>query len=255
VITAAVLKLQPRPSAGATAWIEVPDPRRAVALLAHLRQACGDRLTAFELLSRRCIDAVVAHRPAMRDPLPGAGAGYVLLELSDSGGSEALAQRLQEGLQGALEAGLATNAVVAKSASESAALWAIRETVPEAQFANVKHDVAVPVSSVPELLARAGTALASAFPGAPIYAFGHIGDGNIHYNVGDQALLAQREAVNRVVYGVVAELGGSISAEHGLGQLKREEIRHHKDALELELMRTLKAALDPQGLMNPGKVL
>ena len=255
VITAAVLKLQPLPSAAATAWIAVPDPRGAVALLAHMRKACGDRLTAFELLSRRCVDAVVAHRPALRDPLPGSGAWYVLMELGDSGGDAALASRMQEGLQGALEAGLAVDAVVAKSAAESAALWAIRETVPEAQFANVKHDVSVPVSKVPELIERAGLALGAAFPGEPLYAFGHIGDGNIHYNVGGEALLAQREAVNRVVYDVVAALGGSISAEHGLGQLKREEIRRHKDALELELMRALKSALDPQGLMNPGKVL
>jgi FAD/FMN-containing dehydrogenase len=255
VITAAVLKLQPKPSANATAWIGVPDPQAAVALLAYLREACGDRLTAFELLSRRCVDAVVAHRPGMRVPLPDTGAWFVLLELSDSGESDTLAARLHEGLQGALDSGLATDAVVAKNASESSALWAIRETVPEAQFANVKHDVSVPVSRVPELIERAGRALAAAFPGAPVYAFGHIGDGNIHYNVGDGALLAQREAVNRIVYGVVAELDGSISAEHGLGQLKREEIRRHKDALELELMRTLKSALDPQGLMNPGKVL
>jgi FAD/FMN-containing dehydrogenase len=255
VITAAVLKLQPLPSASATAWVAVPDPRRAVALLAQLRQACGDRLTAFELLSRRCVDAVLQHRPGMRDPIPGTGSWFVLVELADSGGDAELTQRLEQGLADACDGNLASDAVVAKSKAESAALWAIRETIPEAQFANVKHDVSVPVSKVPELIERAGRGLAAAFPGAPVYAFGHIGDGNIHYNVGDQALLARREEVNRVVYDVVAALGGSISAEHGLGQLKREEIRRHKGALELELMRTLKAALDPQGLMNPGKLL
>ena len=141
------------------------------------------------------------------------------------------------------------------------ALWKIRETIPEAQFTNVKHDVSVPVSKVPELIERASVALEAAFPGAKIYAFGHIGDGNVHYNVGMRdvaataALMARREEVNRVVYDVVDALGGSISAEHGLGQLKREEIRRHKDPLELALMRALKSALDPQGLMNPGKVL
>jgi FAD/FMN-containing dehydrogenase len=147
------------------------------------------------------------------------------------------------------------DAVLASSAAQAQALWRIRETIPEAQFTNVKHDVSVPVSKVPELIERAGAALESAFPGVAIFAFGHIGDGNIHYNVGDEKLLAHRAQANRIVYDVVASLRGSISAEHGLGQLKREEIKRHKSALELELMRTLKRALDPRGLMNPGKVL
>jgi FAD/FMN-containing dehydrogenase len=145
--------------------------------------------------------------------------------------------------------------VLASSTAQSQALWRIRETIPEAQFANVKHDVSVSVSRVPDLIERVDAALQASFPGAPVYAFGHIGDGNIHYNVGDEALLARREEVNRVVFGEVAALGGSISAEHGLGQLKREAIRRHKDPLELELMRALKHAFDPQDLMNPGKVL
>ena len=150
---------------------------------------------------------------------------------------------------------LATNAVVAKSDAESRALWNIRESVPEAQFANVKHDISVAISRVPEFIACANAALDKAYPGAPIYCFGHVGDGNLHYNVGDAALLAHRAEVNRVVYDEVAALGGSISAEHGLGQLKREEITRHKDPLELELMRAVKRALDPRGLMNPGKVI
>src|SRR5262249_12015859 len=127
--------------------------------------------------------------------------------------------------------------------------------IPEAQFSNVKHDVSVPVSRVPEFIERAGDALEKAFPGVPVYCFGHVGDGNLHYNIGDKALIAQRARVNEVVYEVVDALGGSISAEHGLGQLKRDEIAQHKDALEIELMRKLKAALDPAGIMNPGKVL
>jgi len=145
--------------------------------------------------------------------------------------------------------------VLAASAAQAAALWKIRETIPEAQFANVKHDVAVPVSRVPDLIERADAAVRAAFPGAPIFAFGHVGDGNIHYNVGDAALLARRAEVNRTVYGVVGALGGSISAEHGLGQLQRAEFREHKSALELELMRAVTGALDPLGLMNPGKLL
>jgi FAD/FMN-containing dehydrogenase len=153
------------------------------------------------------------------------------------------------------DAGLALDAVIAKSAGEARALWDIRETVPEAQFSNVKHDVGVPVSKTPALIEQAGAALAAAFPGARVFAFGHVGDGNIHYNVGPESLLAQREAVSRIVYDVVDRLGGSISAEHGVGQLEREALGARKAPLELELMRTLKRALDPAGLMNPGKVL
>ncbi len=251
IITAAVLKLHPKPTASATAWVRVENPQRAVDLLNHVRGACGDRLTAFELLSSACANAVFAHRPDIRNPLPG-GSWYVLLELADSGTSEALHERLVQ----ALDTSLTANAVVAKSDAESKALWRIREAVPEAQFANVKHDISVAISKVPEFIERAGAALKAAFPGAPIYCFGHVGDGNLHYNVGDAALLAaHRDAVNRIVYDVVAALEGSISAEHGLGQLKREEITRHKDPLELELMRSVKRALDPQGLMNPGKVI
>ena len=255
VITAAVLKLQPLATASATAWIEVPDPAAAVALLGRLRGGCGDRLTAFELVSRRCVDAVLAHRPALRDPIPGRGNWYVLAELADSGTRDILGARLEQALGEALGQGLAGNAVIAKSEGERQALWAIRETVPEAQFSNVKHDVSVAVSRVPELIASAEAALQKAFPGTPIFCFGHVGDGNLHYNVGDAALMARRPEVNRVVYDAVAALGGSISAEHGLGQLKRDEITRHKDPLELELMRALKRTLDPKGLMNPGKVL
>ncbi|MEX2240837.1 MAG: FAD-binding oxidoreductase [Burkholderiales bacterium] len=244
VITAAVLKLHPKPAAQASAWIGLASPVHAVELLAHLRTHLGERISAFELVSRRCLEAVLAHDEATRDPLPHAHAWYVLAQFDLALEPETLAAAPQ-----------VEDAALASSTAQSAALWRIRETIPEAQFANVKHDVSVPVSKVPELIARAEAALQARFPGAPLYVFGHIGDGNIHFNVGDAALLARREEVNRVVYGVVAALGGSISAEHGLGQMKREEIRRHKGALELELMRALKRALDPQDLMNPGKVL
>ena len=250
IITTAVLKLHPKPTASATAWIAVEDPRRAVELLSHLRNACGDRLTAFELLSKACTDAVFVHRPEIRDPLPG-GSWHLLVELSDSGASEVLQDRLVQ----ALDTRLASAAVVAKSNAESKTLWRIRETVPEAQFANVKHDISVAISKVPEFIERASAAIGAAYPGVAIYCFGHVGDGNLHYNVGDAALLARRAEVNRIVYDEVAALEGSISAEHGLGQLKREEITRHKDPLELEMMRAVKHALDPRGLMNPGKVI
>jgi FAD/FMN-containing dehydrogenase len=253
IITAAVLKLHPRPTASATAWIALQSPARAVALLARLRRHLGERISAFELVSRLCLEAVMQHAPAIRDPLPRAHPWYVLAEFADTGNAAALAAQVEQALSD--RSGLVDDAVLASSTSQSQALWKIRETIPEAQFANVKHDVSVPVSRVPELIERAGAGLQSAFPGVQVYAFGHIGDGNVHYNVGDQSLVARRAEVNRVVYDAVAALGGSISAEHGLGQLKREEIRRHKDAIELELMRALKRALDPQGVMNPGKVL
>ena len=253
VITAAVLKLHPKPAASATAWIALESPARAVALLARLHALLGERISAFELVSRRCLDAVVAHAPATRDPLPRAHPWYVLAEIADAGPAAALAAQVEQALSACSD--LVDDAVLASSSAQSQALWKIRETIPEAQFFNVKHDVSVPVSRVPELIERAGAALQTAFPGAPVYAFGHIGDGNIHYNVGDAALTERRADVSRIVYDVVDSLGGSISAEHGLGQLKREEIRRHKDAIELELMQVLKRALDPQGLMNPGKVL
>jgi FAD/FMN-containing dehydrogenase len=253
VITAAVLKLHPKPTARVTAWIAVATPGQAVALLARLRARLGERISAFELVSRRCLEAVLRHAPAQRDPLPQSHPWYVLAEFADSGEQAALAAQVEEAF--AASGGAIEDAALASSAAQSQALWRIRETIPEAQFTNVKHDISVPVSQVPELIERAGAVLEAAFPGEPVYAFGHIGDGNIHYNVGGPALVARRDEVNRVVYGVLDALGGSISAEHGLGQLKREEIRRHKDALELELMRALKATLDPRGLMNPGKVI
>jgi len=261
VITAAVLKLYPRPSAGATAWIAVANPARAVELLARLRGRLGERLSAFELVSRACLDAVLTHDPGARDPLAARHAWYVLAELADSGEAAALQALAEQALLECAEHGELQDVALAHSEAQARALWRIRDTIPEAQFRNVKHDVSVPVSRVPELIERASVALEAEFPGVRIYAFGHIGDGNVHFNVGmrdaaaTEDLIRRQDAVNRVVYEVVDALGGSISAEHGLGQLKREEIRRHKDPLELELMRALKDALDPQGLMNPGKLL
>jgi FAD/FMN-containing dehydrogenase len=255
VITAAVLRLHPLPTASATAWAGVASARAAVELLAGLHARLGERISAFELISRECLRAVLDRAKDLQDPLATAFPWYVLLEAADSGSSDALRARLEEALASEAARGTLEDAAIARSVEQARALWRIRETIPEAQFANVKHDVSVPVSRVPDLLDALGEAIGRAFPGAPVYAFGHVGDGNIHYNVGTAALVARRQEVNRVVYDAVSALGGSISAEHGLGQLKREEIRRHKDPLELELMRALKRALDPHGLMNPGKVL
>ena len=254
IITAAVLRLHPKPSATVTAWTGLASPQAAVELLGLLHERLGERVSAFELVSDACVAAVLAHSPDLRAPLTG-HPWYVLLESTDSGTPAALTERVEAALADGAARGVLADAVLAQSGEQARALWRIRETIPEAQFANVKHDVAVPVSRTPELIELATARLKERFPEVQVYAFGHVGDGNIHYNVGPSALMAQRAAVNAIVYAVVDELGGSISAEHGLGQLKREEIRAHKDAVELALMARIKRALDPSGLMNPGKVL
>jgi len=245
VITAAVLRLYPKPAAGATAWIALDSAVEAVELLAALRERLGERISAFELVSRTCLEAVLSHVPGARDPLGAPHPWYVLAQFADT-----------EDLQTRVEQALADReAVIAQSVEQARSLWRIRESIPEAQFANVKHDISLPISKIPDFIAHADRDLKSSFHEIEIYCFGHVGDGNLHYNVGPQALLEKRDAVNRIVYDTVERLGGSISAEHGLGQSKREAIRRHKQPLELELMRKLKAALDPEGLMNPGKVL
>jgi FAD/FMN-containing dehydrogenase len=255
IITAAVLRLFPRPSATATAWIALDSPRAAVELLGLLRERLGERLSAFELISRPCLEAVLAHSKATSDPLAAAHPWYVLAELGDSGEPAALRSRVEEALADCAERGALRDAAIAQSVERSRALWRIRETIPEAQFSNVKHDISVPVSRIPEFIDRASASLAARFGPIDIFCFGHVGDGNLHYNVGSEALVSRRDEVSRIVYDMLEPFGGSISAEHGLGQLKREEIRRHKSALELELMRTLKRTLDPNGLMNPGKLL
>jgi FAD/FMN-containing dehydrogenase len=255
IITAAVLRLFPRPSATATAWIALDSPRAAVELLGGLRERLGERLSAFELASRACVEAVLAHSPGLQDPLAATHPWYVLAELGDSGDPAALRERVESALADCAERGALRDAALAQSGEQSRELWRIRETIPEAQFTNVKHDVSVPVSRIPEFIDRAGRSLRERFGDIDVYCFGHVGDGNLHYNVGSEALMARREEVSRAVYDALDAFGGSISAEHGLGQLKREEIRRHKHALELELMRRLKRTLDPKGLLTPGKLL
>ena len=264
IITAAVLKLFPKPRSQATAFVAVEDPAGAVKLLSFLRERCGERITGFELISRICIDLVLAHIPGSRDPLPGGHPWHVLVELSDSGDAATLDALLEEALGGAIEAGLALDAMVAASGMQRSELWKLRENISEAQKlegVSIKHDVAVPVSRVPDLIEQASARLAARFPDIRIVAFGHVGDGNIHYNCSKSSrqeakeFFAQSPEVNHIVYEVVHALGGSISAEHGLGVLKRDEITHYKSALELDMMRAIKKTLDPNGIMNPGKVL
>ena len=264
IVTAAVLKLFPAIRSRATAWVAVPDPRAAVRLLGMLRAVCGERVSAFEIVGRTALGLVLQHIPGARDPLAGAPAWSVLVELSDPDVDAPLDAQLQAVLGEACAQGLAADAAVAASAAQAQALWALREDISEAQRiegVSIKHDVSVPVSRIPEFLERAGAALAARWPDVRVVAFGHIGDGNLHYNLSkpaaddNAAFIARTAEVNRIVHDLVCELGGSISAEHGLGQLKREEVLRYKPALEMELMRRVKQAFDPAGLMNPGKVL
>ncbi|RTL54315.1 MAG: FAD-binding oxidoreductase [Rhodocyclaceae bacterium] len=263
LITAAVLKLFPAPRVKATAWVAVADPAAAVALLSRLRETVGDRVTAFEIVGREALDLVLKHIPNSREPCADKHAWQALVELSDTLVGD-LVTPLEQVLMAASEAGQVLDAVIANSEAQAAALWSLRENVSEAQRIegiSIKHDVAVPVSRIAEFISRADALLEEKFPGLRIVCFGHIGDGNLHYNQSkpaaqdNAAFITQSDAVNLVVHDLVHQLGGSISAEHGLGQLKREEVLRYKSEVEMDMMRAVKKALDPKGLMNPGKVL
>jgi FAD/FMN-containing dehydrogenase len=265
IVTAATIKLFPLPSARLTALAAVPTLTAAVDLLDRARAGAGATLTGFEVMSGECLLRVARELPQLRQPLPPATAPwFALLEISDHE-DEAHAGALLERLLGAaLDAGDVSDVVVAQSLTEARALWAIREGIPEAQAragGNVKHDIALPVSAIPRFVAQTDAALRARFAWIEPVVFGHLGDGNLHYNMAVQdgmpvaLAFEQEEQINRIVHDAVAAAGGSISAEHGLGQMKREEIRRYKSPLELQLMQSIKQALDPHGLMNPGKLL
>ncbi len=264
VITAATLKLHPQPAAVTTALAAVDTLERAVELLQLAQARLGAGLTGFEVMGRYALDLVRRHMPRLAQPLP-PGPWTVLLEQSDNEG-EAHAQALFESLlETALERGLIGDAAVASNLEQSSAMWHLRESIPMAQAAegaNIKHDIALPVSAVARFVASTDAALLQAFPGVRLVNFGHLGDGNLHYNVqapeGADApafLAAQEHAVNTLVYDALAAFGGSISAEHGIGALKRDELAARKSPVALGLMRAIKQALDPRGLLNPGRVL
>jgi len=264
IITAAVLKLFPRPRQAATAWLAVRDPAAAVELLSQLRGACGERVTGFEIVARPALELVLKHIPGARDPLAAVSPWYVLIELTDTLADVDLAGTLASVLGAEIAAGRVADAAMAQDLAQQQAFWQLRENISEAQRIeglSIKHDIAVPVSHIAEFIARADAELRRAFPAVRIVCFGHIGDGNLHYNLSrpeaaeNADFIAQTPEANRIVHDLVAALGGSISAEHGLGQLKRGEILRYKSAVEMDLMRAVKQALDPHGLMNPGKVL
>ncbi|WP_291722095.1 FAD-binding oxidoreductase [Magnetospirillum sp. 64-120] len=263
IITAASLKLFPKPAEQATALIALPDPAAALTVLSAARRQSGDAVTACELVARIGLELGMAHVTGVRDPFDQPYPWYLLLELSSSraGG---LQQALEDILTETLEDGAALDAVLAQSGEQRAAFWRIREGVPEAQKkegGSIKHDVAVPVSRVPEMIERCTKAVEAAMDGVRVVPFGHVGDGNIHFNLtqpkgGDKAAFLDRWAeMNHIVHDIVAELNGSVSAEHGIGQLKIHEMARYKQDVELDLMKRVKQALDPEGLMNPGKVL
>jgi FAD/FMN-containing dehydrogenase len=264
VITGAVLKLFPQPKAGITALVALSSCRDALALLGLAQETAGPTLTGYELMSDVCLRLVGKHFPDLPRPFPEPHPEYALLELSSHESEQHAVRLLEETIEKALEAGLAQDAVVATSIAQSRALWAIREHIPLAQAAdgkNIKHDISVPISCIADFVEQTDVLLARAWPGVQVICFGHLGDGNLHYNIAPphgtpvDAFLAYQGDVNRIVHDSVAGFGGSISAEHGIGALKRDELPRYKTQVELDLMRAIKAALDPLGIMNPGKIL
>ena len=265
VITAATLKLYPLPTAQLTAWAAVDSMEKAVALLGLAQQQLSACLTGFEVMSQFALSLVVKHFPQLRVPFHDSSAYGVLLEHSDHESPEHARAMLERLLEQALEQGLVGDAVVAENISQAQQLWHVRESIPLAQAEeglNIKHDISVPISRIPEFVAHAQALLEGEIAGVRVVNFGHLGDGNLHYNVqapvgGDSKLFlkTQEARVNSLVYEAVRAFGGSISAEHGVGGLKVGELEHHKSPVALEMMRAIKRALDPQGILNPGRVL
>ncbi len=263
IVTAATLKLFPAPRTRVTALCALASVDAAVALLARQKAALGDRLTGFELMSGFALSLCLKHHPALPNPLPG-HPWYALIQADDSAADAPLADMAEASLAAAVADGVALDVVVAQSVDQAGKLWALRENISESQRRegpNIKHDISLPVSAIPEFMVECGAELARAFPGSRLVAFGHLGDGNLHYNlsapegVAAASFLANGEAANRIVHDRVARCHGSFSAEHGVGQLKRAELQRYKSAVEIDLMRAVKAAIDPANLMNPGKVL
>ncbi len=263
IVTGAVLKLFPQPVEKITACASVDNAASAVALLAHAQATTGGGATSFELMGRRCIDLALKHIPNVRDPLESSHRWYVLMEFS-SVQAGVLGGAIEAMLAAALEKDIINDAVIAQSEAQTQMLWRIRHSISEAingEGLGARHDVSVATSDIPAFLDRADAAVERLAPGARIVAFGHIGDGNIHYDVvgpegaGKHALDDKRSGIEAAVYDIIDQFNGSISAEHGIGRHRRATLAKRKSAVELEMMRAIKAALDPQGIMNPGKML
>lgn len=263
-ITAACLKLFPRPRGHATALVGLGSPQAAVDLLARLRDTLGDSVTTFELMPRLAVELACRHIDGVSDPFTAAHAWYVLIEISLPRVDSELASLLESELAACIEAGSATDAVLAASLAQREAFWRLRESIPEAQTregASLKHDVSVALGRLPRFIEEGTRRVADLAPGARPVIYGHLGDGNLHFNFsapagdGGQALPGQRDLVRRAVHDLVASHGGSFSAEHGIGRHKVEELERYEDPVALGLMRDVKQLLDPYGIMNPGKVL
>src|SRR5277367_3987979 len=264
IITAASLKLFPLSADTATALVGIDSPRQALELLTRLRSAAGDQVTSFELMPRIAVEMTVTQVPGVANPLDFGCAWYLLIELGSPNPQQNLGSVLTAALEDAAAAGTVRDAMLAASLAQAQAMWKLRESVPEAQRrhgASIKHDVSVPVSAIPTLIER-GTALAQDLaPEGDVVSYGHAGDGNLHFNLSQKpgadtaGFLARTHTLEAAMFDLVESLGGSISAEHGIGRLKAAEFARRADAVELSVMHALKRALDPNGILNPGKVL
>jgi FAD/FMN-containing dehydrogenase len=264
VITAATMTLHPLPAAQVTAFAAVASPHAALALLELARSLLGPALTGFELMSQVCLALVAKHFPDCTRPLAGESPYYVLLESSDPESAEHARARFDALMARAIDEGRVEDAAIAQSIAQSRRFWRLRELISEAQAAegrNIKHDISVPISAIGDFVVATDALLARRFPGARTVVFGHLGDGNLHYNVSppvgqpEAAFLAMEPAINEAVHDAVAAARGALSAEHGIGVLRRDELLRYKSPVELGLMRAIKHALDPAGIMNPGKLL
>ena len=264
LITAACLKLFPCPAAQATAFVAVPSPQAAVTLLARVRTAIGDSVTTFELVPASALDLVCRHIEGTTDPFGEAHPWYVLVEASLTTPGPAASDPLEAVLASAIEAGEASDAVIAASLGQREDFWRLRESIPEAQTregASLKHDISIETQRLPAFIEEAGRLLEGLAPGARLVAYGHLGDGNLHFNLSQPQgsdpgqFLALGDTVRRAVHDLVARYRGSFSAEHGIGRHKVAELARYEDPVALSLMRGIKDLLDPHGIMNPGKVL
>ena len=264
IITGAVLKLFPQPIGRQVAFAGLNSPADALRLFEKASNLCGTSLTGFELMPRLGVEFTTRHIEGVRDPLAEPHPWYALIDISTSDSAQTAETMVQALLEWGVETGLVRDAVIASSVAQQKALWHMRESMSDAQKpegGSIKHDVSVPVSSIPKFMEEADAAVMAAMPGARICAFGHLGDGNIHYNISQPvgadkaAFLARWHEINGIVHAIVLSFNGSISAEHGIGQLKRDELARIRPAIEIDLMRRIKRAFDPANIMNPGKVL